>query len=111
MSLRDVKIGRVNRLRLKSPEKYTKSESTPKPRKVEPDFLNSPDEKEAFINILTGLFALELVSINGIELTEDEKYYYDERAGICEFCGGLSREEAEERAFKEILENRKNNKL
>lgn len=107
MSLLDIKIGRVNRLKLKSPEKYKKSENTPKPSNVEPDFLTSPDEKGAFINILTGLFALELVSINGVYLTEDEKYYYDERAGIYEFNGGLSREEAEDKAFNEIIKRRK----
>jgi len=107
LSLRDVKIGRVNRLRLKEPEKYKQSKS-PKLSNVvieEPDFLTPMDERGAFMKTLTELFALQLVSINGVELTPDEIYYYDERAGIYEFSGGLSREEAEERTFKIIRIN------
>lgn len=110
MSLRDVKIGRVNRLRLKEPEKYKQSKS-PKLSNVvlaEPDFLTPmEDERGAFMKTLTELFALQLVSINGVELTPDEIYYYDERAGIYEFNGGLSREEAEERAFKDLIKKHK----
>lgn len=106
MSLKNVKIREVNRLRLKAPEKYKQSK---KPQMLsigvlpEPEFLTPlEDEKPDFIKILTELFALELISINGIELTPNELYYFDERAGIYEFYGGLSRGEAEDRVLKEI---------
>lgn len=70
---------------------------------VDPDFLSpQEDEKKDFMKILTGLFALEIVKESGAELTTDELYLYDERAGIYEFYGGLSREEAEIKAFNEI---------
>ena len=106
MSLKNVKIGRVNRLRLRAPEEYKQSK---KPQMlsnvvlVDPDFLSpQEDEKKDFMKILTGLFALEIVKESGAELTTDELYLYDERAGIYEFYGGLSREEAEIKAFNEI---------
>jgi len=35
-------------------------------------------------------------------MTDDERYRYEERAAICEFDGGLTREEAERIAENEI---------
>ena len=33
---------------------------------------------------------------------EDLKYWYEERAGICQFCGQQTQQEAEERAKEEV---------
>lgn len=35
-------------------------------------------------------------------MSEDEKEFFEERAAILEFDGGLSREEAEQRAMEEL---------
>jgi len=105
----------LNRLRIR-PESYNQSK-TPKlreePLKEDPKFLNVAPEKESrsITEALLELFALELVAINGVRITPDEAYYFDERAGIYEYEGGLSRAEAERRAFNEILENRKRDQL
>jgi hypothetical protein len=40
-------------------------------------------------------------------MTNDERYRYEERAAICEYEGGLTREEAERIAAEEIEEDRK----
>ena len=110
MSLKDVKIGRVNRLRLRAPEEYKQSKNPQmlsKVKLIDPDFLTpQEDEKKDFMKILTELFALEIVKESGAELTTDELYLYDERAGIYEFSGGLSRAEAENRAYKEVEKKR-----
>lgn len=42
-------------------------------------------------------------------MTEDEKDYFEERAAIMEFDGGLSREQAERAAMK-LLERKRNGK-
>lgn len=42
-----------------------------------------------------------------IDLTEDERDYYEERAGIMEYDAGLPRETAEARALKETLKRRR----
>jgi hypothetical protein len=111
MRLRDIDIRQVNRLRLR-PENYKQSKPQmlrEEPLKKDPKFLNVPPEKESrsFSEALLELFALELVAINGVRITQDEVYCFDERAGIYEYEGRLSRAEAERRAFNEILENRK----
>jgi len=109
LSLKNVKIGRVNRLRLRAPEEYKQSKKPQmlsKVKLIDPDFLTpQEEEKKDFMKILTELFALEIVKESGAELTTDELYLYDERAGIYEFSGGLSRAEAENRAYKDIIEN------
>ncbi len=40
-------------------------------------------------------------------LSEEERYIFEERAGIMEHDGKLSREEAERRALKEVLGNKR----
>ncbi len=110
MRLKDVDFQKY-RIRI-TPEMYRQSK-TPKlreePIKKDPKFLNEAPEKESrsIPEALLELFALELIAINGVRITQDEAYYFDERAGICVYEGGLSRAEAERRAFNEILENRK----
>lgn len=42
--------------------------------------------------------------------SDDSNYDYEERAAILEYDGGLSREEAEYKAKKEIANRRKGNK-
>ena len=42
----------------------------------------------------------------GAKFTGDERELFDERAGICEFHGNLSREEAEQIAFDEVIRAR-----
>ena len=44
-------------------------------------------------------------------LLNDEKYFFDERAAILEYEGGLSRDEAEERAWEQLLNFRKEKQL
>jgi len=97
---------KVIRLRLR-PESYKQSKPQmlrEEPLKKDPKFLNVPPEKESrsFSEALLELFALELVAINGVKITQDEAYYFDERAGIYEYDGGLSRAEAEKRAFNDL---------
>lgn len=41
--------------------------------------------------------------INLALLTEDEKELFEERSAIKEYCGNMSRLEAEQQAFEEIL--------
>ena len=113
MRLKDrlIEVRKANRLRLR-PEMYKQSKPQKlreEPIKKDPKFLNEAPEKESrsISEALLELFALELVAINGVRITRDEAYYFDERAGIYEYEGGLSRAEAERRAFNEILENRK----
>ena len=111
MRLKDVDIRKVNRLRLR-PESYKQSKPQmlrEEPLKEDAKFLNVAPEKESrsITEALLELFALELVAINRVRITQDEAYCFDERAGIYEYEGMLSRAEAERRAFNEILENRK----
>jgi hypothetical protein len=42
-------------------------------------------------------------------LTEDEREHFQERAGIHEFCGGLSREEAERLAYMSLFSKNNQN--
>lgn len=45
------------------------------------------------------------------DLTRDEREYFEERAGILEFCGLLSRQEAERMAYEDIQKIRKAKRL
>lgn len=40
------------------------------------------------------------------DLTDDDREFYDERAGIAEFDGGLSRADAEAQAWQEMLDRK-----
>jgi DNA primase len=44
-------------------------------------------------------------------LLNDERYFFDERAAVLEFDGGLSRERAEEEAWEQLLINRKETQI
>lgn len=46
---------------------------------------------------------MEKLTINIEDLNEDERYLFDERSGIYEYDGKLPREEAEKRAYQEII--------
>jgi len=45
------------------------------------------------------------------DLTADEIHDFHERAGIMEYDGGLSRQEADKSAFEMILRQRETNRL
>src|SRR5829696_2229010 len=47
--------------------------------------------------------AARLATIEDDEHRADLRYAFEERAGILEYDGGLTREAAEERAFQEVL--------
>jgi hypothetical protein len=40
--------------------------------------------------------------------SEEERYLYEERAGIIEFCGNVPRDIAEQEAWREIVQMRVN---
>lgn len=56
----------------------------------------------SFTEKLNELFALEIVGMNGIIFTEEERALFDERAGIYQYEAGLTMEEAENRAFRDL---------
>ena len=60
----------------------------------------SRELRERFITLGHGVDLDELIA----GLSEAERGVFEERAGILELDGGLSREEAERAALKEILE-------
>ncbi|MFZ1323442.1 MAG: hypothetical protein WAT71_17970 [Ignavibacteria bacterium] len=107
MSLKDVNIKNVNKLKLQRVDFYKQSKNKKLSKEIVkkfPKFLkpDSPADNRNLISELTELFSLELVAINGVELTDEQKYLYDERAGIYEYEAGILRAEAEDRAIKEL---------
>ena len=60
------------------------------------------------IEYLNNLVISQIADIEDItsvfDLPMDWRIEYEERAGIMQYDGGLSREEADKRAFSEILE-------
>lgn len=66
------------------------------------ELITPPDENKSFIDRLNDLFNVELIGANNKIFTEDERAFIDERAGIYEYYGKLSRAEAEDRAIKEL---------
>jgi len=45
--------------------------------------------------------------MQSINMTDDEKFRYEERAAICEYEGNLNRADAERIALQEVLDERK----
>lgn len=74
-----------------------------------PAEIHGPESTAAmsFTEKLNELFKIELIGYNGIIFTQDQKYLLDERAGIYEYEAGMSREQAENRALKELFNKHK----
>ena len=98
-----INIAKRNRIVLRKPEYKLSREKAPE-KEIS---IKEPESKKDFLTILTELFDLELVGINNIMFTEDEKILYEERAGIYEYYGGLSRAEAENEALKNFYNEQK----
>lgn len=106
MSIALTNIGSRNRLRLRgfknSPERKIDNVLPPPMELITP-----PDE--SFIEGLERRFKAERISLKDKVYisfyNKEEQYYLDERAGIYEYEGGLSREKAEERALYDLLRN------
>ena len=104
MSIGIANISNRNRLRLKGFKLLP--ENKPEPQLIPAvEFITPPEEAMSFIDKLNDLFDIELIGAEDKVFTEDERAFIDERAGMYEYYGKLSRAEAEDRAIKELKNN------
>lgn len=100
MRLSSVNIAQLQRVTL-TQGKYKLSRDKQPPAQA--PSVAHPEETKDFYTALNEMFNLELIGIDNKIFNEDERIYFDERAGIYEYLGGLSRAQAEERAVSEIF--------
>lgn len=62
--------------------------------------------KRKYKNFFKELITPPVEAVKYDLLEDDEKYFFDERAGIYEYMGGLSRDEAERLAYKDLLNHK-----